>query len=61
MILFSNERKGSLLKWVGLDARVVGTLERLVRAHPDARVSIEQPPMTEVFRRVLTEAGAAGA
>ncbi len=42
-----------------LDARVVGALERLVRAHPDARVSIEQPPMTEVFRRVLSEAGAA--
>src|SRR5439155_804343 len=42
-----------------LDARVLGALARLVAAHPEARVSIEQPAMTDVFRRVLAEAGAA--
>src|SRR5437762_1732018 len=42
-----------------LDAPVLGALARLVAAHPEARVSIEQPAMTDVFRRVLAEAGAA--
>jgi len=42
-----------------LDAPVLAGLERLVRAHPEARVSVEQPAMTDVFRRVLAEAGAA--
>src|SRR5438094_46052 len=42
-----------------LDARVLGAPARLVAAHPEARVSIEQPAMTDVFRRVLAEAGAA--
>src|SRR5205823_6508538 len=42
-----------------LDTPVLGALARLVAAHPEARVSIEQPAMTDVFRRVLAEAGAA--
>ena len=42
-----------------LDVPVLGALARLVAAHPEARVSIEQPAMTDVFRRVLAEAGAA--
>jgi ABC-2 type transport system ATP-binding protein len=37
----------------------LAALERLVAAHPEARVRIEQPQMTDVFRRVLDERQAA--
>jgi ABC-2 type transport system ATP-binding protein len=40
-----------------LDASVLAVLERLAAAHPTAQVRIEQPPMTDVFRRVLAERG----
>ena len=38
-----------------LDPEVLGALERVADAHPEARLQIEQPPMTDVFRRVLEE------
>ncbi len=50
---------GVVLAGGPLDARALDALERLVAAHPGARVSVEQPAMTDVFRRVLAEAGAA--
>jgi ABC-2 type transport system ATP-binding protein len=49
---------GVTLAGTALDPALLGTLAQLVAAHPDARVRIEQPAMTDVFRRVLTEAGA---
>jgi ABC-type multidrug transport system ATPase subunit len=42
-----------------LDEDVFGRLGRLSAAHPEARVHVEQPQMTDVFRRVLAEAGGA--
>ena len=38
----------------------LAALERLVADHPGTRVRIEQPPMTDVFRRVLAERAASG-
>ena len=43
-----------------LDPPVLALLDRFVDAHPQARVHIEQAQMTDVFRRVLAEAGATG-
>jgi len=43
-----------------LDAGVLAAVGRVLAAHPDARVAVEQPAMNDVFRRVLAE-GAAGA
>ena len=42
-----------------LDPDVLALLDRFVDAHPLARVHIEQAQMTDVFRRVLAESGAA--
>ncbi len=49
---------GLRLSVAALDADVLATLERLVDAHPQARVHIEQAPMTDVFRRVVAESEA---
>jgi ABC-2 type transport system ATP-binding protein len=51
---------GVTLAGTDLAPAVLGALERLVAAHPGARVHIEQPAMAGVFRRVLSEAGARG-
>jgi ABC-2 type transport system ATP-binding protein len=40
-----------------LDASTFAVLERLAATHPTAQVRIEQPPMTDIFRRVLAERG----
>jgi ABC-2 type transport system ATP-binding protein len=42
-----------------LDAGVLATLDGLVRENGGAHVRIEQPPMTDIFRRVIAGAGAA--
>jgi ABC-2 type transport system ATP-binding protein len=41
-----------------LDARVLDALEKLAARVPGAAVRVAQPPMTDVFRRVLEEVGA---
>jgi ABC-2 type transport system ATP-binding protein len=48
---------GVRLRVGGLDAEVLAVLERLLAASPSARIHIEQPQMTDVFRRVLRESG----
>jgi len=40
-----------------MEPAVLRALDRVVAAVPDARIHIEQPSMTEVFRRVLAGAG----
>ena len=45
----------------GLAPEVLAALERVAALRPDVRIRIEQPPMTEVFRRVLAAHGAGGA
>ena len=40
-----------------LDAPTFAILERLAATHPTAQIRIEQPPMTDVFRRVLAKRG----
>ncbi len=40
-----------------LDASTFAVLARLAATHPSAQVRIEQPQMTDVFRRVLAERG----
>ncbi|HJQ84588.1 MAG TPA: ABC transporter ATP-binding protein [Candidatus Binatia bacterium] len=42
-----------------LDATLLDALGRLAASHPSARVHIEPPAMTDVFRRVLAESAAA--
>ncbi len=42
-----------------LDSEVLGALRGVTAAHPAARVRVDQPPMTDVFRRVVGDAGAA--
>jgi drug efflux transport system ATP-binding protein len=41
-----------------LDAGVLATLDALARENGGAHVRIEQPPMTDIFRRVLAGTGA---
>ena len=43
-----------------LEPGALAALERLVADHPGTRVHIEQPPMTDVFRRVLAERATSG-
>ena len=43
-----------------LEPAALAALERLVADHPGTRVRIEQPSMTDVFRRVLAERAASG-
>ena len=43
-----------------LDLAALAALEHLVADHPGTSVRIEQPPMTDVFRRVLAERAASG-
>jgi len=43
-----------------LEPTALAALDRLVAEQPGLRVHIEQPPMTEIFRRVLGERAAAG-
>jgi ABC-2 type transport system ATP-binding protein len=50
---------GVQLSVPALDPEVLALLDRFVDAHPLARVRIEQAQMTDVFRRVLAESGAA--
>jgi len=45
---------GVVLTVPGLEPGVLAALERVVAARPGAHVRIEQLPMTEVFRRVVT-------
>ena len=40
-----------------LERDTLGSLERLAREVPRVRIQIDQPAMTEVFRRVLSQAG----
>lgn len=49
---------GLALEVPALEPDLLATLARVAAEHPAARVHIEQPEMTEVFRRVLADAGA---
>jgi drug efflux transport system ATP-binding protein len=49
---------GLTLEVPALEPDVLAALARVAAEHPAARVHIEQPEMTEVFRRVLADAGA---
>jgi drug efflux transport system ATP-binding protein len=49
---------GLALQVPALEPDVLAALARVAAEHPAARVHIEQPEMTEVFRRVLADAGA---
>jgi len=49
---------GLALEVPALEPDVLAALARVSAEHPAARVHIEQPEMTEVFRRVLADAGA---
>lgn len=48
---------GLRLRVPALDAPTLATLNRLAIACPTAQIHTEQPHMTDVFRRVLAEAG----
>ena len=50
---------GLTLRLPALGPEVLARLERVARESPGARIEITQPPMTEVFRRVLGGVGAA--
>jgi ABC-2 type transport system ATP-binding protein len=47
---------GLVLTRPALDPALLDALERVVTEHPSARVHIEQPQMTDIFRRVLADA-----
>jgi len=49
---------GLALEVPALEPDVLAALARVAAEHPAARVRIQQPEMTEVFRRVLADAGA---
>ena len=49
---------GLALEVPALEPDVLAAVARVAAEHPAARVHIEQPEMTEVFRRVLADAGA---
>jgi ABC-2 type transport system ATP-binding protein len=49
---------GLSLRLPALSPDVLAGLERVVRESPTARIEIAQPPMTDVFRRVLGAAAA---
>jgi ABC-2 type transport system ATP-binding protein len=50
------ESPGGLeLRVADLDQQLLGVLGRVVGAHRDARVEVEQPTMNDVFRRVLAD------
>ena len=50
---------GFRLRVPRLEPDTLSRLERVARDVPSASIHIEQPPMTDVFRRVLAEAGEA--
>jgi len=50
---------GVQLSVPALDPEVLALLDRFADTHPQARVRIEQAQMTDIFRRVVGEAGAA--
>jgi ABC-2 type transport system ATP-binding protein len=47
--------EGVELTVADLDGPLLGALRELTAAHPGARLRIDQPRMTDVFRQVLTE------
>jgi len=49
---------GLALEVPALESDLLAALARVAAEHPAARVHIEQPAMTDVFRRVLADAGA---
>jgi ABC-2 type transport system ATP-binding protein len=49
--------RGVCLHLAGLEPRVLGALDRVAADWPQARIHIEQPQMTTVFRRLLDESG----
>jgi ABC-2 type transport system ATP-binding protein len=55
--LLETTERGLRLRAEALDDELMGRLERLAEELPGARIEIVQPSMTEVFRRVVTEAG----
>jgi len=50
---------GLRLSAAALDPAILAALRRVEAAYPGARIRIEQPQMTDIFRRVVAASGAA--